>query len=104
MCMVILMASMLAADLTVADYAARDALLAAALSPTAIRFGDRKVFLGSLGLDSVQHHARILWALNHEGLIELARADLVAAMDPAMVAASEIGDGHQTAHFLVLPE
>lgn len=70
------------------------------------RFGDRKVFLGSIpGWDL--HDPTLLADLDQlrrARLIELARADLVAAMDPALVRASEWNMDGAAYHFLVLPE
>ena len=45
-----------------------------------------------------------LLRLNREGLIVLARADLVGAMDPAKVAASEITDRGSSFHFVLDPD
>jgi len=78
------------------------------------RFGDRKVFIASLWTTMLAIEAAVgstltegstiehfkawllgVWRLTHDGtehgapLIVLCRADLVAAMDPALVAASE---------------
>jgi hypothetical protein len=74
-------------------------------------FGDRKVFVSALwdelrkrpawaalGLDDFK--ARLLVA-HRAGAITLARADLVAAMDPALVAASEIAADGASFHFVV---
>lgn len=56
------------------------------------RFGP-KTFLGSLGVDwSIPQHQKTLLALMRDGKVALSRADLVGAMDPAMVKASEITD------------
>jgi hypothetical protein len=43
---------------------------------------------------------QLLVAANRDGLVELTRADLVAAMDPALVAASQIDDLGSTFHFV----
>lgn len=70
------------------------------------RFGDRKVFLSTIpGIDIADPEWRqLLLDLSLAGLIQLSRADLVAAMDPALVAASEWRlDGITTWHFLTLP-
>lgn len=75
-------------DLAIADHHAADALHSACVAPTAVRFGD-KVFLSTLGIVP-QDHARVLAALHRDGLIVLVRCDLVSAVDPAMVAASEL--------------
>lgn len=74
-------------------------------------FGDRKVFVSAvwealrsdprwsaLTLDAFKQR---LVAAHHAGALELARADLVAAMDPALVAASEIATGPASFHFIV---
>ncbi len=65
--------------------------------------GQCKVFLGSLGIDwKNPANAKVLRDLVRTGDLSFARADYVAAMDPAMVAASEVTDGLSTWHFLVL--
>jgi hypothetical protein len=74
-------------------------------------FGDRKVFVSAvwealrrqprwaeLALDDFKAQ---LFAAHRAGAVMLARADLVAAMDPARVAASEIAVSGATFHFLV---
>jgi hypothetical protein len=74
-------------------------------------FGDRKVFVSALwdelrkrpawaalALDDFK--ARLL-AAHRAGALTLARADLVAAMDPALVAASEIATDGASFHFVV---
>jgi hypothetical protein len=65
-------------------------------------FGDRKVFLASIpGVDLADPEWRQLFDdLRRAGLLEFARADLVAAMDPALVAASEWRLAGATYHFL----
>jgi hypothetical protein len=83
---------------------------AAAVAPDGW-FGDRKVFVSAvwdqlrnqppwtaLALDDFK--ARLL-AAHRAGALALARADLVAAMDPARVAASEIAADGASFHFLV---
>jgi hypothetical protein len=69
-----------------------------------IYFGDRKVFLGSIpGVDVADPKRRQLFDdLRRAGLLEFARADLVAAMDPDLVARSEWSQGGATNHFLVV--
>lgn len=69
-------------------------------------FGDRKVFIASLWRDSAfvgipldQFKARLL-AAHQAGAIRLARADLVAAMDPALVRESELPHLEATYHFV----
>lgn len=70
------------------------------------RFGDRKVFLGSIPGFDLHDPALLadLDLLRRSRLVELARADLVSAMDPALVRASEWKMDGATYHFLVLPE
>jgi hypothetical protein len=69
-------------------------------------FGDRKVFLGSIpGVDLADPDWRQLFDdLRRARLLEFARADLVAAMDPELVARSEWNQGGATNHFLVVAE
>ena len=75
-------------------------------------FGDRKVFLSTIpGIDLSDPECReMLETLRQTGLLDFARADLVGAMDPALVAASEwveagpCGVGRFETHFLVLPD
>ncbi len=74
-------------------------------------FGDRKIFISSLWdeLRRDRHWASLaladfktgLVAAQRAGMLELARADLVAAMDPELVAASEIRDGGASFHFML---
>lgn len=70
-----------------------------------IYFGDRKVFLGTIpGVDLTDPEWRQLFNdLRRIELLEFARADLVAAMDPELVAKSEWSQGGATNHFLVVP-
>jgi hypothetical protein len=74
-------------------------------------FGDRKVFVSAVW-DQLRHEPRWaelglagfkaqLLAAHRAGELSLARADLVAAMDPALVAASEITADGASFHFLV---
>lgn len=90
----------LVADVQAAAAAARDGV-----------FGPRKVFISAiwdalraspawaaLGLDELK--ARLVEA-HRRGELVLARADLVAAMDPALVAASETRTDGATYHFVV---
>ena len=86
--------------LTIADYNAVDDLRAVARS-RGVRFGPRKVFLSSIVDTHDPTTRRVLLALHRDGLIKLARADLVAAMDPRLVQASEIQTDGATFHFLV---
>jgi hypothetical protein len=84
---------------------------AAANTARAGMFGERKVFIASvwealrampawasLGLDELK--ARLV-AAHRGGELVLARADLVAAMDPGLVAASETRTDGATFHFIV---
>ena len=77
-------------------------------------FGDRKVFISAawealrarpgwtaLALDDFK--SRLL-AAHRAGSLSLARADLVAAMDPGLVAASEIRSESASFHFIVRGE
>jgi hypothetical protein len=75
------------------------------------RFGDRKVFVSALwhelrndprwsALTLDELKARLV-AAHRAGELTLARADLVAAMDPELVAASEITADGASFHFLV---
>lgn len=74
-------------------------------------FGDRKVFISSVWhalramppwseLDLDEFKARLV-AAHRQRELELARADFVSAMDPALVAASEIATDGTTFHFIV---
>ena len=87
-------------------------LATAARVPASGRFGDRKVFVSAVwdalpeavrdGL-SIDSFKRQLFVTHRLGLLVLARADLVAAMPAASVAASQIGyDGVQF-HFVLDP-
>lgn len=89
------------------------AVQAAARAATTGRFGDRKVFVSAIweGLRGRPEAPASLGELKHQllaahraGALELARADLVAAMDPALVAASEILADGASFHFVVLEE
>ncbi len=67
--------------------------------------GDRKVFLGTIpGINLKDAGDREdLLALLRSGAAQFARADLVQAMDPELVAASEWSPAHGvTYHFLVV--
>ncbi|HEX7842885.1 MAG TPA: hypothetical protein VF469_35670, partial [Kofleriaceae bacterium] len=77
-------------------------------------FGDRKVFVSAVWdqlrkgprwaeLALPEFKSRLV-AAHRAGELELARADLVAAMDPALVAASEIAADGASFHFLVQDE
>jgi hypothetical protein len=91
------------------------------------RFGDRKVFIASLWIAmlcidaeaggrltegaTLQHfkvwllRSRLLTregTMEGERLVVLCRADLVAAMDPALVAASDVATDGATFHFVMI--
>jgi hypothetical protein len=85
--------------------------LRAAEGPDARQFGPNKVFIGSvwraladdpeiagLGEAAFKHQ---LAEAHRRGLIQLGRADLVAAMDPREVSASEIVHQNATYHFIL---
>jgi hypothetical protein len=85
-------------------------VLAAARATTSGRFGDNKVFIAhvwrtlasdpqmiSLGLDAFKHR---LAEANQARLLDLARADLVEAMDPDDVRTSEVSHLGATFHFV----
>jgi hypothetical protein len=89
-----------------------DAVLRAARAATSGRFGDRKVFVSAvwhelhkdpawsqLALDELKP---LLAAAHRAGQLVLARADLVAAMDPELVACSEIASDGARFHFVVV--
>jgi hypothetical protein len=95
------------------DAFARRVLEAARSSPTGW-FGDNKVFIADVwrhlqddpdfrreGLDAFKQR---LAEANHARLLDLSRADLVEAMDPEDVAASEATHLGATFHFVRLPE
>lgn len=75
------------------------------------RFGDRKVFVSALwqrvgrklGM-SLDEFKRWLFSQHRAGALQLARADLVSAMDPTLVASSEIRVPGAEFHFVVDPE
>lgn len=88
-----------------------DAVLRAADAVVDGWFGDRKVFVSAVW-DQLRHEPRWaglglagfkadLVAAHRAGQLTLARADLVAAMDPALVAASEIAVDGASFHFVV---
>lgn len=69
--------------------------------------GESKVFLGSLGIDwTVPENKAVMLKMLRNGDAQFARADLVGAMDPSMVKASEIamkgpgGFGDESWHFI----
>ena len=70
------------------------------------RFGPRKVFIAAAwrrlklpGLDETNYKAKLIEA-HRAGLLVLHRADLVGAMDPKLVAASEVQYLNATFHFI----
>lgn len=75
------------------------------------RFGSEKVFVSALwhrieparrpGELSLDLFKRWLVTANRDGWLQLARADLVGAMDPKQVAESEIRDRGATFHFVL---
>lgn len=71
------------------------------------RFGDRKVFIAAiaakLGVPVSTDFAVRLIAASRLGLLELARADLVAAMNRDAVAGSQISEGNTEYHFVIDP-
>ena len=89
--------------LAIADYTARDALLASAREH-GTRFGRSKVYLATIPALELGNadHRRILEALRRSGLVRLARADLVAAMPAELVAASEVSAEGACWHFLLV--
>jgi hypothetical protein len=93
------------------DAAFADDVRAAAAAARDGTFGDRKVFVSAVW-GELQHNPRWaaltldelkarLVAAHRAGQLALARADLVAAMDPALVAASEIVTDGARFHFVV---
>ena len=86
------------------------AALSAARDPTTVRFGSHKAFIDSVferfssGIDrpamELPTFKNKLVAAHRKGLLTLARADLVEAMDPERVAASETRYLNTTFHFV----
>jgi hypothetical protein len=85
--------------------------LQAADGPDARQYGPNKVFIGSVwraladdpeiaGLDEATFKHQLAEA-HRRGLLKLGRADLVAAMDPSEVSASEIVHQNATYHFIL---
>lgn len=74
-----------------------DGILADA-SMSGIYFGDRKVFLRSISVSTsaTRSGGQLFDDLRRAALLEFARADLVAAMDPEFVARSEWSQGGAT--------
>jgi len=94
---------------SIADFAA-DVSTVVAQVPEGGRFGTRKVFVSAIWGALVARGYRTtgfegfkaqLVAAQRAGLLSLARADLVAAMPAATVAASEIAQDGATYHFVV---
>jgi hypothetical protein len=94
------------AEPTLAEFAAA---VRAAAGRAEDRFG-KKAFIAAAWRElirdprfaglSLDRAKQLLIAANRDGLVELTRADLVAAMDPALVAASLIDDLGSTFHFV----
>jgi hypothetical protein len=97
------------ATCSLADLAAAARRAVAAMGDDANeRFGSRKVFLaavhaalGGEGASQLEAFKRRMVAAHRAGLLVLARADLIAAMPYAAVAASEVSDGGATFHFVI---
>lgn len=67
------------------------------------RFGPRKVFLCAVADVLDPDEVATLVDLHRKGLIVLSRADLVGAMDPKLVSASELNvAGYAQFHFICL--
>jgi hypothetical protein len=93
-------------------YLADEVNRVASLVPADGRFGQRKVFVAALfaalqvqslaceGCDLADLKAFLIRA-NRDGRLALARADLVEAMDPGMVAHSEIRHLGAEFHFVI---
>lgn len=84
------------------------AVVAEVLPTVVLRFGVRKVYISALwpavdpnGSITLNVFKRRLLSARAAGLLELARADLVAAMDPALVADSATRDLGAEYHFVV---
>ena len=82
---------------------AADVNAVAKAAPAAARFGDNKVFISHVAaafrMSVAEFKARLVEA-QIAGLVNLSRADLVEAMDPAMVAASRVDRQFATFHFV----
>lgn len=77
----------------------------ATAAPDEYRFGARKVFLCAVfgpASSWTAEDRRGMAEMRRTGLVQFCRADFVAAMDPAMVAASEWLEDGVTAHFVVV--
>jgi hypothetical protein len=97
------------ATCSLADLAAAAGRAVAAIGHDANeRYGTRKVFLavvhaalGGEGAINLEAFKRRMVSAHRAGLLVLARADLVAAMPRATVAASEVSDGDAEFHFVL---
>lgn len=75
------------------------------------RFGETKVFISSVWKEmgeltswwggSLKTFKAWLVDANRSGVLTMARADLVSAMDPELVAASEVTEGVSSWHFIL---
>ena len=92
------------ADISTADRILANNLIeeARCLLGTDAAFGDRKVFLCALLGRIADQDMADIERIRRAGLITCARADLVSAMDPAMVADSEWRLDGATFHFIVV--
>lgn len=88
-------------------------LAAARRCPAAGRFGDNKVFIshvwrqfngGPAAADGLTNFKQRLIDANREGFLQLSRADLVEAMNPADVEESTTAYGNATFHFVRIIE
>jgi hypothetical protein len=97
------------ATCSLADLAAAARRAVAAIGHDANeRYGTRKVFLaavhaalGGEGAINLEVFKRRMVRAHRAGLLVLVRADLVAAMPPAAVAASGVSDGCSEFHFVI---
>lgn len=71
-----------------------------ASAPPAMRFGRYKVFIAELDLGRTG--VELLLEAHRSGLLRLSRADLVPAMDSALVAKSEVSYLNACFHFVDL--
>lgn len=100
------------ADESLESFAGR-VLAAARRCPAAGRFGDNKVFIshvwrqlngGPAADDGLTNFKQRLIDANREGFLQLSRADLVEAMNPADVEESTTAYGNATFHFVRIME
>lgn len=97
------------ADLLTSELPAFAEAILAVLPSVEQRFGIRKVYISALwsAVEAAGHRItlnvfkRRLLAARAAGQLELARADLVAAMDPALVLASETHELGAEYHFVI---